>query len=278
MLRKLVAFERAQMKASDTAEQQCWLGIASMCVAPVSGARMALIDRAITYFENALRLDPRHNPAHVKLLGAYGSKEDRYYKDLFVDECIRWGPLNPDKVTPELQRMYAERGKEIEVPRSTQEAIAKSQKLGSEGKLTQIIFMLDKSIERFGIDAALTGRLSNTLCNRGYALAQMGYAEKAFSDFVRATEVDPKNWHAQRNTFVYADQRGEFDLALRCAYKAIGLNSSLKTDQQFVDRLHKLETLLQSLNPNGSVKPMEDVNPLPAKSSVRGKKWWLFWR
>lgn len=68
-------FEKQIASDPDTADKFFWLGAACM-VGTSAEKDPTYLDRAIVFFEEALKIDPTHKNTYAKLLGAYMSKKD----------------------------------------------------------------------------------------------------------------------------------------------------------------------------------------------------------
>jgi len=87
----LKKFEKQIASDPDTAEKFFWLGVAYMVVLSVEND-LAYLDRSIGFFEEALRIDPKHKNTYARLFKAYLHKNDHHSVRKIA---IRWAEVDP---------------------------------------------------------------------------------------------------------------------------------------------------------------------------------------
>jgi tetratricopeptide (TPR) repeat protein len=233
-------FEEQVAPDPDTADKFFWLGAACMVGA---SRNPAYLDRAIEFFEEALKIDPKHKNAYAKLFGAYMSKKD----DQGVRRtAMRWAKVDPD--LPQTARQWlADQEAVTAIPGTAEEAVSKGRELYMADKFDEAVELLEKASDVYKNHTGIAELLSTVLSDRGAArFSKLDQPESAFKDFLRATEVNPQNWMAFVNVCSLAKERGDFELALRSGNKALALHPELHSHTQFMQLLSTIKEVMRN--------------------------------
>jgi len=87
----LKKFEKQIAGDPDTAEKFFWLGVAYTVVLAVEND-LVYLDRSIGFFEEALRIDPKHKNTYARLFRAYLHKQDHHSVRKIA---TRWAEIDP---------------------------------------------------------------------------------------------------------------------------------------------------------------------------------------
>jgi hypothetical protein len=115
-------FEKQVASDPDTVDKFFSLGYACMVGASAQKDPIYL-DRAIGFFEEALKIDPKNQNTYAKLLGAYMSKKDYH---AVRRTAMRWANVDPN-LPPEARQWLSEQEATTAIPGTAEEAVSKAQ-------------------------------------------------------------------------------------------------------------------------------------------------------
>jgi tetratricopeptide (TPR) repeat protein len=93
----LKKFEKEIAADPNTAEKFFWLGVAYMVVLSVEN-NIAYLDRSILFFEEALKIDPKHKNTYARLFKAYLHKKDHHSVRKTAKKWAEIDPAIPQEV------------------------------------------------------------------------------------------------------------------------------------------------------------------------------------
>ncbi len=93
----LKKFEKEIATDPNTAEKFFWLGVAYMVVLSVE-KDLVYLDRSIGFFEEALKIDPKHKSTYSRLFKAYLHKKDHHSMRKIATKWAEVDPAIPQEV------------------------------------------------------------------------------------------------------------------------------------------------------------------------------------
>lgn len=188
---------------------------------------------------------------------------------------MRWAKVDPD-LPQEARKWLSEQETKAAVPGTAEEAISRGRELYEDGKFDEAIDLLENASGVYKNHTGIGELLSTVLSDRGAArFSKMGQPESGFKDFLRATEVNPRNWRALVNLCSVAKERGDFELALESGKKALALHPELRSNTQFMQQLSTLEA---GSKHSATRMPSTQNTRVASPTLTKHKKWWQFWK